>query len=104
LEQPNLYLETSWCGWRQVMWMVEQVGEHRVLFGSDAVADGSAHYNRNPPNVEGVETYNTGMVSLVRELGTRAAEMVMGGNARRLFGLDRDRRTSAAPSPYIDSW
>lgn len=103
LEQPNLYLETSWCGWRQVMWMVEQVGEHRVMFGSDAMADGSSHYNRNPPNVEGAETYSAGMVALVGELGPRAAEMVMGGNARRLFGLDRDRRLSAAPSPYSDS-
>ena len=103
LEQPNLYLETSWCGWRQVMWMVEQVGEHRVMFGSDAVADGSSHYKRNPPNVEGAETYNAGMVALVRELGPRPAAMVMGGNARRLFGLDRDRRPSAAPSPYSDS-
>ena len=101
LEQSNLYLETSWCGWRQVMWFVERVGADRVLFGSDGVADGPSHYNRNPPNVEGRETYNAGMVSLVRELGPRAARMVMSDNARMLFGLDRDARSIATPIiPY----
>lgn len=89
LEQPNLYLESSWCGWRQVVSFVEQVGADRVMFGSDGVIDGPSHYNRNPPNVEGAETYSTGMVALVRELGPRTAQMVMSGNARRLFGLDR---------------
>jgi hypothetical protein len=28
------------------MWFVEQVGAHRVLFGSDGVIDGPSHYNR----------------------------------------------------------
>jgi hypothetical protein len=103
LELPNLYLETSWCGWRQVMSFVEQVGEDRVLFGSDGVADGPSHYNRNPPNVEGRETYNAGMVSMVRELGPRAARMVMGANARRLFGLDRPVRLRDTQPSYSDS-
>jgi Amidohydrolase/Starch/carbohydrate-binding module (family 53) len=87
-EQPNLYLETSWCQWRTVLRLIEQVGEDRVLFGSDASIDGSAHYTRHPPNVEGRETYNDGLVSLVRALGPNRARKVMGDNARRLFSLN----------------
>ena len=88
LEQPNLYLETSWCQWRTVLRLIEEVGEDRVLFGSDASIDGSAHYTRNPPNVEGRETYNDGLIHLVRRLGSDRARKVMGDNARRLFGLN----------------
>ena len=87
-EQPNLYLETSWCSWQTVVELVETVGAERVLFGSDASVDGPHHYCRHPPNVEGRETYNQGLVSLVRALGARAARQVLGENARRLFGLD----------------
>ena len=87
-EQPNLYLETSWCQWRTVLQLIEQVGDDRVLFGSDASIDGSAHYTRHPPNVEGCETYNDGLVPLVRKLGMDRARKVMGDNARRLFGLN----------------
>ena len=87
-EQPNLYLETSWCDWQTVVELVETVGEERVLFGSDASVDGPHHYCRHPPNVGGRETYNQGLVSLVRVLGARAARQVLGENARRLFGLD----------------
>jgi predicted TIM-barrel fold metal-dependent hydrolase len=91
MEQPNLYLETSWCAWRDMLSFVKLVGEDRVMFGSDAVADGPSHYLRNPPNVEGRETYNNGIVSLVQALGPRVARKVMGDNARRVFGIDEDR-------------
>ena len=60
-EQPNLYLETSWCGWQTVVELVEIVGAERVLFGSDASVDGPHHYCRHPPNVEGRKTYNQGL-------------------------------------------
>jgi Amidohydrolase/Starch/carbohydrate-binding module (family 53) len=94
LEQPNLLLETSWCGWRDVMAFVDQVGADRVLFGSDAVADGHAHYLRDPPNVEGQETYNGGLVALVRSLGTVDARKVMSDNTRRVFALDAEAATN----------
>ncbi len=87
-ELRNLYLETSWCQWRVVLRLIEEVGPDRVLFGSDASVDGQTHYNRQPPNVEGRETYNEGLLSLVRALGPARARMVMGENARRLFGLE----------------
>ncbi|MGE0823827.1 MAG: amidohydrolase family protein [Candidatus Binatia bacterium] len=91
-EQPNLYLETSWCGWHTVVELVEAAGVDRVLFGSDASVDGAHHYCRHPPNVEGHETYNQGLVPLVRALGPKAARSVLGDNARRLFGLERTSR------------
>jgi len=87
-EQPNLYLETSWCGWREVLQLVEETSPDRVLFGSDASVDGPHHYCRHPPNVEGQETYNEGLVPLVRELGTNAARKVLGDNTRRIFRLN----------------
>jgi predicted TIM-barrel fold metal-dependent hydrolase len=87
-EQPNLYLETSWCCSDVVTGLVAEVGLDRVLFGSDASIDGPAHYCRHPPNVEGRETYNDGLLKLVRELGPDAACAVMGDNARRLFRLN----------------
>jgi predicted TIM-barrel fold metal-dependent hydrolase len=86
-EQPNLYLETSWCSWRTVTWLVEEVGADRVLFGSDASVDGPHHYCRHPPNVESRETYNEGLVPLIHALGSQSARQVLGDNAQRLFGL-----------------
>jgi hypothetical protein len=62
----------------------------RVLFGSDAVIDGHSHYMRDPPNVEGRETYNQGLVSLVRALGPADARKVMTDNTRRAFALNDD--------------
>ena len=87
-EQSNLYLETSWCQWRTVERLIEEVGADRVLFGSDASIDGMAHYTRNPPNVEGRETYNDGLIPLVRKVGVNVASKLMGDNARRLFRLN----------------
>ncbi|HXG18474.1 MAG TPA: amidohydrolase family protein [Methylomirabilota bacterium] len=89
-EQANLYLETSWCCWREVMQLVEETSAERVIFGSDASVDGPHHYCRHPPNVEGRETYNEGLVPLVRELGPERARLVLGDNARRLFHLTFD--------------
>lgn len=87
-EQPNLYLETSWCSWREVLRFVEEVGAERVLFGSDASVDGPHHYCRHPPNVEGRETYNDGLLSLLRALDPVSARQVLGDNAKRLFNLN----------------
>jgi hypothetical protein len=87
-EQSNLYLETSWCRWQTVLELVDEVGPDRVLFGSDASIDGPHHYCRHPPNVEGRETYNAGLTSLVRALGSQSARRVLGDNARDLFGLN----------------
>ena len=87
-EQSNLYLESSWCGWREVLQLVEETKAERMLFGSDASVDGPHHYCRHPPNVEGKETYNEGLVPLVRELGPEVARKVLGDNARRLFHLN----------------
>jgi predicted TIM-barrel fold metal-dependent hydrolase len=87
-EQPNLYLESSWCQWRTVLGLIEEVGDDRLLFGSDASIDGMAHYTPDPPNVEGCETYNEGLIPLVRKLGVERAGELLGDNARRLFGLN----------------
>jgi hypothetical protein len=87
-DHPNLYLETSWCRWKTVLRFVDAVGPERVLFGSDASVDGPAHYRRQPPNVEGAETYNDGLLALVKALGPEAARTVLAGTARRLFRLD----------------
>ncbi len=86
-EQPNLYLETSWCSCDEVRRLVDEVGPDRVLFGSDAAVDGPHHFVAQPPNVEGRETYNDGLLALVRTLDPPAARLVLGDNARRLFGL-----------------
>jgi len=94
LEQPNLYLESSWCGWREVLQLVEETNAERMLFGSDASVDGPHHYCRHPPNVEGKETYNEGLVPLVRELGPEVARQVLGDNARRLFHLNGNSHSS----------
>jgi predicted TIM-barrel fold metal-dependent hydrolase len=87
-EQSNLYLETSWCRWQEILRLIEETSPERVLFGSDASVDGPLHYCRKPPNVEGEETYNEGLIPLIRALGPESARKVLGDNARRLFGLN----------------
>src|SRR5262249_30640514 len=96
VEQDNLLLETSWCGWRDAAAFVDRIGADRVLFGSDAVADGHTHYLREPPNVEGRETYNGGLVSLVRALGPAAGGRVRGRTARGVSRLDNELAASGA--------
>ena len=91
-EQPNLYLETSWCRASQVLRFIEELGPEKIVFGSDASVDGSSHYRREPPNVEGRETYNEGLLRLIRALEPGAARLVMGDTARRLFGIEKSTR------------
>jgi hypothetical protein len=86
-ELPNLYLETSWCRSAIVLELIEQVGAHRVLFGSDASIDGRPHYCHHPPNVDGVETYVDVLRALASSLEPHDARKVTGENARRLFRL-----------------
>jgi predicted TIM-barrel fold metal-dependent hydrolase len=93
-QQPNLYLETSWCGSREVLRLVDEAGPDRVLFGSDGAVDGPWHFVRRPPNVEGRQTYNEVLLALAHELDPAAARMVLRGNTSRLFGLVSARRGS----------
>jgi predicted TIM-barrel fold metal-dependent hydrolase len=93
-QQPNLYLETSWCGSREVLRLVDEAGPERVLFGSDGAVDGPWHYVRRPPNVEGRQTYNEVLLAIARELDPAAARMVLRDNSSRLFGLVSARRGS----------
>jgi uncharacterized protein (TIGR03086 family) len=86
-ELPHLHLETSWCRSAEVRLLVDEVGADRVLFGSDAAVDGPAHFVRDPPNVEMVETYNQGLLALARQLPADALRALLEGNTRRLFGL-----------------
>jgi Tat protein secretion system quality control protein TatD with DNase activity len=90
--QPNLYLETSWCGSREVLRLVDEVGPDRVLFGSDAAVDGPWHFVQRPPNVEGRQTYNQVLVAVARGLGPAAARKVLRDNTSRLFGLTAGAR------------
>lgn len=94
--QPNLYLETSWCGSGEVLRLVDEVGPDRVLFGSDGAVDGPWHFVQRPPNVEGRQTYNEVLLTLARELDPAAARMVLRDNTSRLFGLG-GAATAAAP-------
>ena len=90
---PNLYLETSWCRADEVRRLIDEVGAERVLFGSDAAVDGPAHFVRQPPNVEMVETYNEGLLSLARRLPADTFRAFVQDNTRRLFGLGPARTT-----------
>jgi uncharacterized protein (TIGR03086 family) len=83
----NLYLETSWCRADEVLRLIDEVGAERVLFGSDAAVDGPVHFVRQPPNVEMVETYNEGLLTLARRLPRETLRALLEDNTRRLFGL-----------------
>jgi hypothetical protein len=91
----NLYLETSWCRADEVRRLIDEVGDDRVLFGSDAAVDGPVHFVRQPPNVEMVETYNDGLLDLARTLPSATLRALLEDNTRRLFGLPQ----AAVPPP-----
>ena len=104
---PNLYLETSWCRADEVRRLIDEVGAERVLFGSDAAVDGPEHFVRQPPNVEMVETYNEGLLSLARTLPADTFRALVQDNTRRLFGLGpavTTRRMSARCSTTRSRW
>ena len=86
-ELGNLYLETSWCTFDDILQFVDAVGPDRVLFGSDAAVDGPGHYVSTPANVGGNTTYNSILVALAHHWPRDVTEKVLAGNARRLFCL-----------------
>ncbi len=87
LEQPNLYLETSWCRSGIVLEVLDLVGPDRVIFGSDASIDGKHHYNRQPPNVDGAETYFEVLLALARNLDDETLHKVTADTTAGLFRL-----------------
>jgi len=68
---PNIVLEPSWCASYQVAEMVRTIGAERVMYGSD-----------HPSNV-------ASELAKLRSIGLTAAQRdrVLGGTARRVFGL-----------------
>jgi hypothetical protein len=84
---PNLYLETSWCRSAEVVRLIDEVGERRVMFGSDAAVDGPLHFVRSPPNIEMTENYNQGLLALARRLPEETLRALLEDNTRRLFRL-----------------
>jgi uncharacterized protein len=83
----NLYLETSQTPVEWIVEAVRRVGEDRVLFGTDATYYGADHFVTYAPVVN----------RLRRELPAPALAAVMGGNARRLFGLASQREPARSP-------
>lgn len=74
-DHPNVILETSAMPYpEKIRTAVERVGAERVVFGSDG-----------PVSSPALERQKVG----IAELGHAAADLVMGGNAVRLLGLDR---------------
>jgi predicted TIM-barrel fold metal-dependent hydrolase len=69
---PNVVLEPSWCASYQVAEMVRALGADRVMYGSD-----------HPSNV-------ASELAKLRSIGLTADDLafVLGGTARRVFGLD----------------
>lgn len=69
---PNVVLEPSWCASYQVAAMVRAVGAERVMFGSD-----------HPSNV-------VSELAKLRAIGLDDQQLtqVLGGTARRVFGLE----------------
>lgn len=70
---PNIVLEPSWCASHQVAAMVRAIGAERVMYGSD-----------HPSNV-------ASELAKIRSIGLDEAQraLVLGGTARRVFGLDQ---------------
>lgn len=75
--KANLYLGTAQADPAAVVGAVERLGAERIVFGTDAVYYGAEHYARYEPMVE----------ALRQALATEDLALVLGGNARRLFGL-----------------
>jgi predicted TIM-barrel fold metal-dependent hydrolase len=87
-ELHNLYLETSWCGFDDVRWLIDEVGPERVVFGSDAAVDGPVHYVQSPANLSGNHNYNEYLILLAGNLDQYAARRVLRENAMDVFGMN----------------
>jgi len=69
---PQVYLEPSWCPFHAIAGMVDALGTHRVMMGSDL-----------PPNIPV-------MLETIRSIGLNKTDqaMVLGGTAKEFFELD----------------
>lgn len=45
LRLPNLYADTAWLPSEEVIKIIEDGGQDKIIFGSDAPIDGDTHYN-----------------------------------------------------------
>lgn len=86
-EMPNLYPETSWLGFDDVRWLIDEVGPERVIFGSDAAVDGPVHYVHSPANLAGNHNYNEYLILLAGNLDEHTARRVLRENTMQLFGI-----------------
>lgn len=68
----NIVLETSWCRPGDIGVMVSRIGADRVMFGTDA------------PNNVATEIAKYGSIGL----DDASIDAVLGGTARRIFGID----------------
>ena len=76
-EEADLYLGTAQADPAAVVRAVTELGADRVVFGTDAVYYGAEHYEHYEPMIEALD----------EALSKEDLALVLGGNARRLFGL-----------------
>ncbi len=76
-ELPNLYGDTTWVPYENVVNAVKTCGSEKVLFGSDSPMDGK----------DTLQYSKKFFVDLREELGEEAHENIMHKNAERLFKI-----------------
>lgn len=78
LKQPNLYADTAWLPSEEVIKIIEENGQDKIIFGSDAPIDGDTHYKF-------YEEYFS--YDFIKKIGLDNYYLLMANNAIRVYKL-----------------
>jgi predicted TIM-barrel fold metal-dependent hydrolase len=83
-KNPNVYLETCYAHPYAIKQAVERLGADRVMFGSDASNNGYGSYYEKRGQYQNIHLDAVRLIGLPRD----QEEMVLGGTAARLLGIE----------------
>ena len=81
-KHKNLYGDTTLVDARDVLQAIKQCGQHKILFGSDAITIGDKSYDRYLELFKQVEEV----------FGEETVQAICCKNIRRIFNLENDRK------------
>lgn len=85
--RENVWLDAVVYSEKSVKAAIELVGKEKVMFGTD--------HPFFPPLEEGAEKWTSVETNLTAVAGTEAIDMVMGGNAVQLLGLENTKKSAS---------
>lgn len=78
IKQNNLYADTAWLPFKEVIKIIEAGGQEKIMFGTDCPIDGNTHYDFYH------EYFNYDSID---KIGLENYYLLMSNNAKKVYGI-----------------